>query len=183
MGGAGRSALTITSGEELLRFDLGEITIGHTTYTVLTGFEGTSRCWWCGGEPHRNKKGPASHFCRGHGKLYHAAFNWNYASFDALERAGHRCENCGAREIHNGQYGMTNLEVHHIVPLNGKERFYSAYNLPWNLICLDHDCHLLIGAVMRGAAAVRRMEQKQFDGDVFRLAASAGQGMFEGMME
>lgn len=79
------------------------------------------------------------------------------------------------------RHGMTNLQVHHIVPLNGQGRYYSAYNLPWNLIVFCTTCHLLIAAVMRGAAAVRRFdEQRQ---DVFRLAASAGQGMFAEMVK
>lgn len=177
----GRSALTITSGEELLRFDLGEITIGHTTYTVLTGWEGTDRCWWCGGEPHKNKRGRPSHFCWGHGGLYDDSFNWNLAASGALKRADYRCENCGKAENHVMRHGMTNLQVHHIVPLNGQGRYYSAYNLPWNLIVFCTTCHLLIAAVMRGAAAVRRFdEQRQ---DVFRLAASAGQGMFAEMVK
>lgn len=171
------NALDITSGEELLRFDMGEITIAHTTYTVLTGYEGTDKCWWCGSEPHRGKRGRPSHFCWGHGRLYDKHFNWNAASSWALERAGHKCENCGANEMHVGFYKQTNLEVHHIVPLNGAPRFYSAFNLPWNLIALCHKCHLLIAAVMRGAAAIRRMELKRMEGDAFRLAGIRGQAV------
>lgn len=179
----GRSALTITSGEELLHFDLGTVVIAHTTYTVLTGYEGTDRCWWCGGEPHKDKRGRPAHFCWGHGRIYDEHFNWNHASFEARKRAGYCCENCGRPESVLEGAGQTDLEVHHIVPLNGQDRFYSAYNLPFNLIALCHKCHLLVAAVMRGAAAVRRLEIKQAEGDVFRLAAAAGQGMFAEMVK
>ena len=44
---------------------------------------------------------------------------------------------------------MTNLRVHHVMPLNGEERAVSVYNIFWNLICLCHDCHMELHSVMR----------------------------------
>ncbi|KKN57900.1 hypothetical protein LCGC14_0557310, partial [marine sediment metagenome] len=36
-----------------------------------------------------------------------------------------------------------------IVPLLGERRQFTAYNLPWNLIVLDHWCHVELHAAMR----------------------------------
>jgi len=35
----------------------------------------------------------------------------------------------------------TRLEVHHIDPMNGKDRTWNKKNIPENLICLCHKCH------------------------------------------
>ncbi len=138
------NALDITTGEELERFDLGEIVIGQTRYTVLTGYESQEhRCWWCGGELRRKAK----HYCYGHMAEYYDNFNWGYASSKARKRANYKCENCGNPE--RDRHYMTTLRVHHIVPLKGAARFFSAYNLPWNLVVLCHTCHLEIHAAMR----------------------------------
>jgi hypothetical protein len=147
------NALDIRTGEELEHFDMGEIEIYERRYTALTGYENTERrCWWCGGE----LKGKALHYCRGHMKLYYNNFNWQYAAFEARKRAGDRCENCGASEGTIGDRGagtlMTNLRVHHIVPLKGESRFFSAFNLPWNLVVLCHACHLEVHVAMRPPA-------------------------------
>jgi len=142
--GSDYSALDIENGQELLRFDLGTVRIGRQDYTVLTGYEGTGRCFWCGGE----LKGKLKSYCYGHGKLYYRHFEWGNAKWEALQRSGNRCENCGAAEEYRGYYMITSLEVHHIVPLNGGPRGFSAYNLPWNLVVLCHECHLEIHAAM-----------------------------------
>ncbi len=129
------SALEIESGMELERFDLGEIVIQHTRYIVLTGYESSDRrCWWCGEE----LKGKQKHYHYGHMKEYYNHFNWNYAKVRAIKRAEYKCENCGTKEKMIGGRGelRISLEVHHIVPLKGQDRFFSAYNLPWNLIVL-----------------------------------------------
>jgi hypothetical protein len=138
-----KNALDIHNGEELQRFDLGEIVIGSTHYTVLTGYENNERrCWWCDAE----LKGKALHYCRGHMKQYYNHFNWGYASFEARRRVDEKCENCG---IDKGSSHNSLLQVHHIVPLKGAPRFFSAYNLPFNLIVLCKQCHLDVAAAIR----------------------------------
>jgi hypothetical protein len=145
--GADYNALQIESGMELERFDLGTVIIKGIEFVVLTGYEGSGGCMWCG-TPLKGKH----KYCYGHMTLYYNNFNWGYASFEAKKRAGHKCENCGVSEhniSHYGQFNMTNLEVHHIVPLKGEPRFFSAFNLPWNLIYLCHTCHLEVHKAMR----------------------------------
>lgn len=143
------SALEIESGAELERFDLGMVVIGGTRYTVLTGFEGTGKCFWCGGV----LKGKLKRYCRGHMVEYYRHFEWASASRWARERAGNKCENCGCAEwyIRNGYNLRTQLEVHHIVPLRGAARYFTVYNLPWNLIALCKACHQEVSAVMRNS--------------------------------
>ncbi len=151
-----RSALTIVSGSELELFALGMVVINRTDYTVLTGFEGRGVCFWCGGE----LKGKLKRYCRGHMQLYYQHFEWQSASGGALRRADFRCENCGTaqRYVENkwGQQISNNLNVHHIVPLRGARRMFSAFNLPWNLIVLCLDCHHLIHRIMNNETAQLR---------------------------
>jgi len=164
------SALEIEYAWELERFNLGTVVIKHTTYTVLTGYEGTGRCFWCGGE----LKGKLKRYCRGHMEEYYRHFEWGSASRWALKRAGYVCENCGV----GGEYilyGLSrryNLEVHHIVPLNGRVRSFSAFNLPWNLIVLCHECHLAVHEAMRPP---KHHPMKGFDS--WDDAIKAGQGV------
>lgn len=142
-----RSALEIESGAELERFDLGCVLIGDREYTVLTGYEGTGRCFWCGAK----LTGKLKRYCYGHMKEYYRHFEWGSAFRWALERAEDKCQNCGANQqfIQEGWSSRTNLRVHHIVPLKGESRYFSAFNLPWNLVALCHPCHLEIHAIMR----------------------------------
>ena len=134
------NALDLTCGAELERFDMGRVVKNNQEYVVLTGFEILPhRCFWCGGE----LKGKLRRYCYGHMKEYYRNFEWESASSWAQDRAGHRCENCGI----DSKVG--NLEVHHIVPLKGTRRYFSAYNLPFNLIVLCHACHLAIHSAMR----------------------------------
>lgn len=156
---ADRNALNICSGEELEYFGLGDVVINHTRYTILTGFEDKEhRCFWCGAE----LKGKAKRYCRGHMTEYYNHFRWDYASHKAHKRADYKCENCGRTG------GGKSLEVHHIVPLKGAGRFFTAYNLPWNLIVLCHDCHQEIHAIMRNGHGKLPL-------DTFELALSKGQ--------
>lgn len=143
-------ALNIKSGAELKKFDLGTIKIRGVEYTILTGYESEEDiCWWCGKNIIQGKR--KAHYCRerSHGdflscfRLYHRHFDWGYAAGWARTRAENKCQNCGCDSWVSG------LEVHHIIPLEGSIRFFSAYNIPWNLIALCHDCHLEIHATMR----------------------------------
>jgi len=142
------SALDIEYAYELERFIPGEVLINKQKYLVLTGYEGTGRCFWCGSE----LNGKTKRYCRGHMQEYYRHFYWPYASNWAIKRADRKCQNCGVK-IKSIPYGYSghrvNLEVHHIIPLNGDRRDFSAFNLPWNLIVLCHDCHMELHAVMR----------------------------------
>ena len=150
------TALDITTGEELQSFNLGTVLIGGATYQVLTGHEvanaaGEHICFWCGGQ----LKGKLKRYCRGHMQEYYGHFDWPTAAAWARKRADFHCEHCGAAErdlpgVESG-YGSirTPFEVHHIVPLEGSRRQFTAYNLPWNLIVLDHWCHVELHAAMR----------------------------------
>ncbi len=145
------TALEIKCGAELVEFLPREIPLKHTTYTVLTGYETESGiCFWCG-KPLKRK---AKHYCRGCMTQYYNHFNWSYASYEAKKRANYTCENCGEKGRSAWRFcttpedQRTNLRVHHIVPLKGAARFFSAYNLPWNLVVLCHTCHLEIHRIM-----------------------------------
>jgi len=165
------SALEIETGWELQRFDLGTVMISGTRYTVLTGFEDTGLCFWCGGV----LKGKLKRYCRGHMTEYYRHFEWASARRWCIERQDGRCANCGIKQgsvigiNHNGWKMLQGaLEVHHIIPLCGEKRYFSAFNLPWNLIGFCHDCHQEVHAVMREASKP----------DPFALAIARGQGVF-----
>jgi hypothetical protein len=129
-----------------------KITIHGIDYYLLTGYEGRDNiCWWCGKSIEQGKR--QRHYCRGKShddftscfREYHRHFDWNYAYDWALHRSGHKCQNCGKIEtsIPWGSNGArSNLEVHHIVPLEGSIRVFSIYNVPCNLIVLCRDCHM-----------------------------------------
>jgi len=131
--------MMLESGQELEKFQPSQLVINKQAFSVLTGFENTNhKCWWCGCD----LKGKAKKWCRGHMTLYYRHFDWQYARNWCIKRQNYLCANCGIK----GGYG---LEVHHILPLKGESRYYTAYNLPWNLIGLCHACHQEIHAVMR----------------------------------
>ena len=152
-------ALNLESGAELECFDLGTVLINHISYTVLTGYEGTGKCLWCGGE----LKGKLKRYCYGHMKEYYRHFEWLSARNWCIERQNGTCPNCGR---HWG-YG---LEVHHIVPLKGERRYFSAYNLPWNLIALCHYCHMEVHAAMRPVPTIKIL-------DSWEIAQRTGQAV------
>ncbi len=169
------SALDIVTAEELECFDLGTVLIGRTSYTVLTGHEGTGMCFWCGGE----LKGKLKRYCYGHMKEYYRHFEWSSARSWCCERQKGICANCGwtPEDYDNGSdiYYHYSLEGHHIIPLEGAARDFSAYNLPWNLIGFCHECHLAIHAALRGEVA-RTVKAAS---DPFVLAIARGQAVME----
>lgn len=140
------NALEIESGAELEKFLPDFVEINGRDYIVLTGYEGTGRCFWCGGE----LKGKLKRYCRGHMLEYYRHFEWSSARQWCGERQEWRCANCGK------QCDASTLEVHHIVPLKGEKRFISAFNLPWNLIGFCHACHQEVHAAMRPPPKNRR---------------------------
>ena len=159
------NALEIKSGAELLDFHPDTIVIGRTRFTILTGYEKAGSCFWCGAEVKSPRR-----YCKGHRTLYYQHFDWGEASRWALKRADRRCDNCHktARELPlpKNTYLHSCFMVHHIVPVNGAGRQFTAYNLPWNLVVLCHECHLAVHAAMRDKPAVVERAQLQYS---FRL--------------
>ena len=162
--------------EELINWDTYQLRDSFGAFTVITGYEGTGHCFWCGKEITGRRR-----YCGGRSGCwtqYQRHFAWTYASSWALRRAEHHCENCGKSVIEiepiGGRYNeRSGLEVHHIIPLNGSRRDISPYNIFWNLICLCHECHMLIHTVMREPKEVL------IKPDMFELAIQKGQGVFE----
>ncbi|MDP2364571.1 MAG: HNH endonuclease signature motif containing protein [Ignavibacteria bacterium] len=79
-----------------------------------------------------------------------------------MKRANDKCEKCGQepQAWRNGIWGIkadgissddgisgditqkdTMLEVHHIIPIGGEQRYWNRKNVPENLICLCYKCH------------------------------------------
>lgn len=162
--------------EELIRWPVYTDRDSLGIFHIITGYEGTRCCFWCG-EP---LTGRLKRYCRAevtdddfvedilsdnvpHWKQYWRHFCYTYAAPWCLKRYDYTCANCG-------RYG--NLEAHHIIPLEGGDRAWSVYNVPWNLICFCHDCHQLIHSLLR--------ELKQpIPPDTFDLAIARGQAVFE----
>ena len=163
--------------DELLHWDTFREHDSFGWFTVITGYENTGRCSWCGKEILGRRR-----YCqRGSGcwSRYQEHFAWTYASHWTSRRANHHCENCGKAEIDipitGGKYNeRSGLEIHHIIPLNGKERTVSVYNIFWNLICLCHDCHMELHSIMRGEKEILAKP------DIFELALKRGQGILLG---
>ena len=160
--------------DELIHWDTFKEQDSFGSFTVITGFEGTGRCFWCGADIKGRRR-----FCK-HGSgcwtRYQEHFAWSYASARCLKRYDYRCANCG--EKGTGLYigdKMINLRIHHIIPLNGQDRTVSVYNIFWNLICLCHNCHMKLHAVMRQSKELLAKP------DFWELAKEKGQFIFEGM--
>jgi hypothetical protein len=147
----------IETPEDLSRF-IPIITIKNKIgYKVLTGFEDMEkRCFWCGEE----LKGRCLRYCPGHREEYWRHFEWQSASSWCLQRYHHKCAVCGTPhhiKVKRGYYTeRIPLEIHHIVPLGGTERYISAFNYPSNLIALCHYCHQNAHSVLRAAIAPYR---------------------------
>jgi len=117
-----------------------------TIFHYCTGYEGQAGvCWWCG-KPFESKR--ARHCCSTeHTAEYNRHFEWGAASQWALERANRICQRCGRQEGYSGRDSgpywvyKSDIEVHHIIPLNGANRAYNVLNCPCNLLVLCLDCH------------------------------------------
>ena len=112
-----------------------------TLYHYCTGYEGQDHvCWWCG-QPFESKRDRHC-CCREHTDEYNRHFEWGAASRWALKRAGHKCQRCGRPEGYSNKRSLkSDLEVHHIIPLNGSNRGYNVLNCPCNLVVLCLECH------------------------------------------
>jgi hypothetical protein len=180
--------------EEMIRWPCVKSRDKLGTIYIITGFEGTGRCFWCGSE----LTGKQKRYCRtevtdddfvedllsdkvAHWRLYWRYFCWTYAAPWCLERYDYRCANCGYHHVvpagdHPSWY-TRGLEVHHIVPLEGGERLWSPYNVPFNLISLCHSCHLEIHAIMR----LEKKIEYSVRHDIFKLAEQKGQMILPNM--
>ncbi len=166
--------------DELIHWDISTDRDTYGQYTIITGFEGSGGCFWCGKELTGRRR-----FC-GHRSgcwtKYQDHFYWPFARYECLKRDNYRCVNCGteAEDIpwsyanweSSASVRESQLKVHHIIPLEGKDRAMSPYNLQWNLISLCHRCHKYIHVVMRNG-------DKPPAPDIFDLAQTKGQAVFE----
>ncbi len=100
---------------------------------ILTGYEGTGKCYWCGGENKRSRH----YCCKECFNNYYDSFFWLWARDKALTRENHQCQRYGSSDC------SRTVEVHHIVPLNGSYRMWNVLNRQDNLevLCVTH--HLL----------------------------------------
>lgn len=125
-------------------------------YHIVTGYEGTGACFWCG----TDLDGQHRRYC-GHRKgcwtAYANHFYWSYASHWCCRRQDWTCVNCGWTSPYPSRSDSYThgIEVHHIIALKGKQRACTPFNVPWNLIGLCHGCHLEIHAAMRPPKATR----------------------------
>jgi len=104
----------------------------YGSYKIIIGYEGSGRCWWCGGTfPDRRARRFCTTACR---RRYEENFYWSWASMAAIRRARFRCKECGLK-------GKRRLQVHHIIPLNGTDRLVNALNRRENLAVLCKECH------------------------------------------
>ncbi|MDD5189657.1 MAG: HNH endonuclease signature motif containing protein [Dehalococcoidales bacterium] len=104
----------------------------YGSYEILTGYEGQSKCWWCGAAfPNKRARRFCSTKCR---RKYENNFYWAWASRLAVRRAKFCCQACGVK-------GRRRLHVHHIRPLNGSNRMKNVLNRADNLIVLCKKCH------------------------------------------
>jgi hypothetical protein len=144
------------TAEELVLWAHGQGKDMYGDFTIITGYEGQGGCFFCGspfppGRPRRfcsarEKKDEYS--C---GDLYNFFFVWNFAKAWCAHRAGHKCAFCGKEEDdiwyggeHNNERHKSNMQTHHIIPILGRVRWASPYNVPWNLLYLCTEHHKLV---------------------------------------
>lgn len=120
-----------------------------TLKVVCTGYENRGVCSMCGGVLSRGRRAYCSKECS---DLYLNLFFWPWASWEAVARAGHKCQRCGVSEagLHRLAYttrcydSTYRLEVHHIIPLDGEPRTWHRLNYWANLLVVCHDCHVTL---------------------------------------
>ena len=160
-----------TDVEELIHWDTFRDHDSFGWFTVITGYEGTGRCFWCGEDIEGRRR-----YCSGRKGCwtrYQEHFRWGYASARCLKHYEYTCANCRLELYPAYWNGTRRLEVHHIIPLNGEERTVSVYNIFWNLICLCHACHIELHAVMRPPKL-----DKNLTVDWWNEALKVGQSVF-----
>lgn len=104
-------------------------------------------CRVCAGALSGRQRVYCSSACSREWDVNHA---WGFASAEALRRAEFRCSACGAKEELNRQPAIksyfhhpvvSSLEVHHVVPLQGRYRSTTCMNHQENLQVLCSACH------------------------------------------
>lgn len=119
-----------------------EFTYKRRIYQFCTGYENEPfTCWWCNTVFSAKRQ---RQFCSDPcGAEYGRHFYWNEASRWCRKRAASRCQVCGLNDdIIEHSYGYrSRLEVHHIVHINGGDRFVNPLNIPCNLLLLCQACH------------------------------------------
>ena len=113
---------------------------------VCTGYENKGICVMCGGGLPKRRRTYCSPECN---ELYLSLFFWPRASWEAVQRAHHKCQVCGVTSagtdaIHRDCYEKMGMRVHHIIPVNGENRTWHPLNIPSNLLVVCHDCHVLL---------------------------------------
>lgn len=113
----------------------------------ITGYEGKGVCYLCGGKLTGRR---TSYCCDEHRQIYYENFSWQDARKIALERSYHRCQRCGigdpiwyTRWSPMSEEFIKNhkVEVHHIDPIEGKNRLWNMKNMQSNLAVLCKSCH------------------------------------------
>jgi len=169
---------------ELVKWPIAEGKDRYGKFSIITGFEGQGGCFWCG------KPFPSSNYARrycpekSHGdyiscsRFYNLFFWWSDASRWALRRYGYRCAFCGEeeKEVQLDRYHFrTNLEVHHIIPLEGSKRVVTPYNVWWNLLPLCVKCHKIVTKLLFEIKSGQTAENL----DKFNLAKQTGQSFMQ----
>ena len=78
--------------DDLIHWDTFTLRDSFGSFTVITGFEGTGRCFWCGEKIEGRRR-----YCGGHKGCwtrYQEHFAWNYAKGACLKRYDYKCANC-----------------------------------------------------------------------------------------
>jgi hypothetical protein len=124
---------------------------GRDRYGKFYRFTGKGHCFWCG---IKLAKSRGRYCCEQHQTNYLRHFHWLEASWWCWEDWNHTCGVCCARKEYRviQSYDQTRsvpvgkliLEVHHIDPMEGKNRNWSIKNRPENLILLCRDCHVKV---------------------------------------
>lgn len=178
---------TYSTAEDLLAYIPVTGVDTYGTFHIITGYEGTGGCFWCG----KDLEGKRRRYCGNRSGCWTNrtnAFYWTYARSVCLEAYDYRCANCGKSrgELDNEYARPSNryysdiiesqMEVHHIIPLEGRMRQSSPFNLAWNLICLCHKCHQDLHLILNAAARPPVLTH-------FELAKANGQLVLAGLVE
>lgn len=110
-----------------------------------------SACQWCDTDL---PPGRRTVFCsRACVLAYERNHRWNKARSAAKRRARYRCQRCGAGKD-------ADLEVNHIIPVDGAGYGDGCAHHQNNLETLCHDCHVLTTATQRAAGLITPRTQK-----------------------
>ena len=132
----------------------------------FAGHEHQGGCWFCGGDLPKRRR---NWCCDEHSRQYLKTYFYPVAANACLHRAGQTCENCHRsnsiifqeiRATGSNLYTDTQIEIHHIIPLEGEERTWNILNNQDNLMALCHQCHLQVHAAMREPRVPKSIRDK-----------------------